>query len=312
MIISASYKTDIPTFYGEWFVRRLRAGFCKMLNPYNRRAIHVSLSREDVDGFVFWTKNIGPFIPHLSEVQSRNFPFIIQHTINGYPRELEKAVVNAERSVENLKRVAETYGAATCVWRYDTIIISSLTPVDFHLRRFEELAKSLSGVTDEVVISFVHAYAKTLRNMEAAAEEHGFIWTDPSLEEKKSLATKLAGIAREHGMQLTICSQREYLVEGAGDARCVDAQRLERVGGGRIRASLKGNRKECGCFASRDIGEYDTCPHGCVYCYAVRTHELAQRRFKQHNPDSEFLFEPEFTVSQEPAADTDQLGLFGS
>jgi hypothetical protein len=311
MIISASYKTDIPTFYGEWFVRRLGAGYCKTVNPYNRRVIRVSLAREDVDGFVFWTKNVGPFLKHLREVHTRGYPFVIQHTVNGYPRELEAAVVNADRSVEHLKQIAETYGSAVCVWRYDTIIISSLTTVDFHLRRFEFLAKALEGVTDEVVVSFVHLYAKTLRNMENAAKEHGFAWTDPSLDEKHNLVTKLVEIARGHGMQLTICSQREYIVEGAADARCVDAVRLERIGGQRIRATLRGNRKECGCFASRDIGEYDTCPHGCVYCYAVRNHELARGRFKQHKPDSELLFEPDFPVTEKPATDTDQLGLFG-
>jgi hypothetical protein len=310
MIISVSYKTDIPTFYGEWFVRRLHAGYCKMVNPYNRQAMRVSLAREDVDGFIFWTKNVGPFFNHLGKVHSQGYPFVIQHTINGYPREFEKAVVNADRSVEHLKRIADTYGSAVCVWRYDTIIISSLTSVEYHLRRFEKLATALGGVTDEVVISFVHFYAKTLRHMEDAANEHGFTWSDPSLEEKRSLAKQLAEIARGHGMQLNICSQREYLVEGSGDARCVDVVRLERVGGKRIRADLRGNRKECGCFASRDIGEYDTCPHGCVYCYAVRNPELAQARFKKHNPDSEFLFEPDFPVKEKPLVADDQFGLF--
>jgi hypothetical protein len=310
MIISASYKTDIPTFYGEWFTRRLQAGYCKMVNPYNRQAIRVSLAREDVDGFIFWTKNVGPFTKPLDVVHSRGYPFVIQHTINGYPREFEKAVVNADRSVEYLKRIADTYGSAVCVWRYDTIIISSLTPVEYHLRRFEELAKALEGVTDEVVISFVHFYAKTLRHMDDAAKEHCFTWNDPSLDEKRSLVTSLAEIARRYGIQLNICSQREYLVEGSGDARCVDVVRLERVAGKRIRADLRGNRKECGCFASRDIGEYDTCPHGCVYCYAVRNNELAQARFKKHNPDSEFLFEPEFPVKEKPVFADDQYGLF--
>jgi hypothetical protein len=312
MIISASYKTDIPTFYGEWFVRRLRAGFCKMVNPYNRHAIRVSLARENVDGFIFWTKNVGPFLKHLDAVHLQGFPFVIQHTINGYPRELEKAVVNADRSVEHLKRIAETYGSAVCVWRYDTIIISSLTPIEYHLRRFEELAGALKGVTDEVVISFVHFYAKTLRHMNDAAQENTFTWSDPSLDDKRNLAKKLAEIALRYGMQLNICSQREYLVKGAGDARCIDVVRLERVGGKRIRADLRGNRKECGCFASRDIGEYDTCPHGCVYCYAVRNPELAQARFKKHNPDSDFLFEPDFLVKEKPVVKDDQFGLFDS
>jgi DNA repair photolyase len=55
---------------------------------------------------------------------------------------------------------------------------------------------------------------------------------------------------------------------------------------------VKGNRPECACHESRDIGEYDTCPHGCVYCYAVRTRALARRRFQQHDPEGEFLCTP--------------------
>jgi hypothetical protein len=69
MIISASYKTDIPTFYGEWFKNRLDAGYCRMVNPYNRRAHRVSLERDAVDGFVFLTKNLGPFLDKLAFVK---------------------------------------------------------------------------------------------------------------------------------------------------------------------------------------------------------------------------------------------------
>jgi hypothetical protein len=100
VIISASYKTDIPTFYGEWFMHRLRAGYCKVVNPYGRQVYRVALDRPAVDGFVFWTKNVAPFLKHLPEVSERGFPFVVQHTINGYPRQLETAVVDVERSVE--------------------------------------------------------------------------------------------------------------------------------------------------------------------------------------------------------------------
>jgi hypothetical protein len=93
-------------------------------------------------------------------------------------------------------------------------------------------------------------------------------------------------------MLLAVCSQRDLLVEGAADAKCVDAHRLEELAGASVRARLKGNRKDCGCYESRDIGDYDTCPHGCVYCYAVQNRELALERFRKHDPDSEFLFAP--------------------
>lgn len=299
MIISASYKTDIPTFYGTWFMNRLRAGYCKMINPHNRTAYRVSLDPADVAGVVFWTKNLGPFLRYLPEVRAR-LPFIVQYTINGYPRALEYAVVDAKRSVDHVRRVNEEFGQRACVWRYDTIVVSTETPIDFHLRNFESLAAALQGVVDEVVISFVQLYRKTLRNMNWAASEFGFSWQDPSDDEKRRLTADLVAVAASHGMRLSICSQRNLIVPGASDARCVDADRLGDVAGHRIGVALRGNRKECGCFASRDIGEYDTCPHGCVYCYAVQNRELAQRRYREHRPDSEFLFEPTGDVAEAP------------
>jgi hypothetical protein len=290
MIISASYKTDIPTFYGDWFINRLRAGYCKTVNPYNRRVVRVSLLPDDVEGIVFWTKNVGPFMRYLSEIRNLGFPFILQHTINGYPRDLEQAVVDAPRAVEHLRRVAETFGPRVSVWRYDTIVNTSLTPRGFHIETFARLAKALEGATDEVVVSFAHLYSKTQRNMRRAAAEHGFSWSDPPDEWKQALASELAGLAAAHKMQLTVCSQPRYIASGCAEARCVDATRLTDVGGRTLKACLKGNRKECGCFESRDIGEYDTCPHGCVYCYAVHNQELAKARYKQHDPLGESLF----------------------
>lgn len=311
MIISASYKTDIPTFFGDWFVNRLRAGYCKTLNPYNQRIQRVSLDSKDVNGFVFWTKNVGPFLKHLAEVRRLGFPFLVQHTINAYPRVLEQAVVDAEKSVEHVCRIAEEYGPRVCVWRYDTVIHSSVTPREFHLETFSRLARSMAGATDEVVISFAQLYQKTLRNMNRTAAEHGFTWSDPSDDWKRSLVTDLSAIAAAHGIRLTVCSQPQLLVASAGEARCVDAERLNEVGGTSFRCKLKGNRKECGCYEARDIGEYDTCPHGCVYCYAVRDRQLALDRYRKHDPNSEFLFPPppEATEAESPTQRI-QLSLF--
>jgi len=90
---------------------------------------------------------------------------------------------------------------------------------------------------------------------------------------------------------------------------CIDAERLERVSGNRIvyKTVQKGNRKECGCFASRDIGEYDTCPHGCVYCYAVQHRDLSLERYKAHDPTSEFLFPPRHYIPDEDEENVSQL-----
>lgn len=292
MIISASYKTDIPAFYGDWFMTRLGAGYCHVVNPYNGRQSAVSLRREDVDGFVFWTKNLGPFLPHLPVIRTAGFPFVIQYTINGYPRELESNVIDARRSIDYLRRMRDDFGPRTAVWRYDPIVVSSLTPLDFHVANFERLAGAMDGVVDEVVISFMHVYQKTQRNLESASRTHDFTWRTPPDAEKVQLTGTLAAIAAAHGMALSICSQPAYLQPGVQAARCIDARRLEDVAGVRIAAKVKGNREACGCFESRDIGEYDTCPHGCVYCYAVRRPSLAKSRYAAHDPSGEFLFRP--------------------
>jgi Domain of unknown function (DUF1848) len=308
VIISASYKTDIPAFYGGWFVKRLRAGYCKMVNPYNhaqRRT--VPLAQPDVDGFVFWTKNVGPFVNALSEVAERGYPFVVQHTINGYPRALESRVVDARRSAEHMRMIAGSYGLRAAVWRYDPIVFSSLTPVEFHKRNFASLARQLAGTTDEVVVSFMQVYKKTGHNMNRVAA-HGFEWRDPVAEVKRNLLSELVGIANAYNMRLTLCTQPDLLVAGASESRCVDAQRLIDIAGRPFRAQLRGMRQGCGCFESIDIGDYDTCPHGCVYCYAVRDRNLALARFQAHDPNGEYLFPISPAASPQKGK---QLRLYG-
>lgn len=275
-------------------MKRLNAGYCMVHNPYNHQVYRVSLLREQVDGFVFWTKNVAPMLDKLPELKQRGYPFIVQYTINNYPRALEVSVVDATRSVEHLRQIARDYGSRVAVWRYDTIIFSSVfgeaNPADFHRRNFAELAHALDGATDEVVISFAQIYKKTLRNMQAAARAHHFTWDDPDDATKKNLVADLTAIARSHRMQLTVCAQVTYTVSGAQPAHCIDARRLADVAGKSFRIPVKGNRPECMCYLSRDIGAYDTCPHGCVYCYAVQHRRLARQRYRLHHPDSEFLF----------------------
>jgi hypothetical protein len=292
MIISASYRTDIPAFYGDWFLARLDAGYCQTVNPYGRQIHTVRLDRESVSGFVFWTKNLGPFRGTLNEVRKRGFPFVVQYTINGYPRELETSVTDSARAVGHMHDLASTYGPRVAVWRYDPVVSTSLTPPDWHVDNFTRLARQLAGATDEAVISLAHIYRKTRSNMETASQRHGFHWDDPSDGEKQELVGRLAAIAADHGMRLTLCSQDAYLVTGAAPAQCVDAERLSDVAGCPVAARRKGNRPGCMCSESRDIGEYDTCPHGCVYCYAVRTPSLARSRHRAHDPGNPFLSPP--------------------
>ncbi len=275
MIISASYKTDIPAFYGDWFLGRLAAGGCWVTNPWNGRRFWVSLAAEDVSGFVFWTKNLRPFFGALEAVTA---PFVVQYTVTGYPTALEPAVVAPGRAVADIADVAARFGPGRAVWRYDPILVSDLTPPDWHRETFAGLAENLAGLVDEVVVSFAHGYAKTKRNLAAVLGAHG--WRDPALAEKKALIDELTAIAATHGMALTVCAQPEV---GGVAARCIDATRLD------VTAPVKGNRDGCLCSQSRDIGAYDTCPHGCVYCYAVSRQSTAKRRYRAHDRNAAVL-----------------------
>ncbi len=297
MIVSASYRTDIPAFYGDWFRRRLAAGHCQVANPYGGPPSTVALSPDALDGFVFWTRNAAPFTKALAEVAEHGIPFVVQYTITGYPRALEPSVTNSKRSIETLRMLADRYGRRACIWRYDPVLLTSLTPPAWHRETFARLAAALAGAVDEVVLSFAQIYAKTSRNTAHAAARHGFTWEDPVAPVKQNLLAELAAIAADHGLVPTLCAQPDLPVSGLTPARCIDAARLSDVAGRPIAAKTKGNRPGCLCAESRDIGAYDTCPHGCVYCYAVRAPAAAKRAYRAHDPTADALAPPLVTVA---------------
>lgn len=299
MIVSASYRSDIPAFYAEWFRNRFRAGHCRVVNPYGGGAYTVSL-RDGVDGFVFWTRNAAPFRDALREVRDAGIPFVVQYTLTGYPHPLDPSVPDAQQALATIRALAAEYGPRAVVWRYDPIVVTDLTPAGHHRVTFARLAEGLAGAVDEVVISFASIYRKTARNLGAAARRHGFAWADPEAGEKRALLTDLAGIAAAQGMACTLCSQPDLLVAGVDGARCVDAARLSAVAARPVAARPKGNRPGCLCHESRDIGDYDSCLHGCVYCYAVAARAAARRRWQAHDPNGEFLIPPAQKSMQRP------------
>ncbi|HTT81120.1 MAG TPA: DUF1848 domain-containing protein [Stellaceae bacterium] len=288
MIVSASYRTDIPAFYAAWFRQRLRIGGCRVKNPYGGADYAVSLRPGEVDGFVLWTRNLRPLLGDLDAIR-RIAPFVVQFTVTFYPRCLESSVIAADAAVAQLREVRRRFGPRAAVWRYDPILFADGLDAAAHRANFAALARALAGSVDEVVLSVAHPYRKTRRNLDRAASKHGFAWRDPPPEEKRALLTELAALAHEHGMAAALCSQPDLSAPGLGEARCIDAGRIADIGQRPIRAPTAGNRPGCRCAASRDIGAYDTCPHGCVYCYAVGDRDRAAAHLRHHDPAAESL-----------------------
>lgn len=291
MIVSASRRTDIPAFYSPWLLNRIRAGYCTVYNPFNRKQVtRVSLLPEDVTVMVFWTKNPAPLLPFLEEIKGRGLRFYFQYTLNAYPQALEPHLPSWEQNVASFQQLAGLIGPSRVIWRYDPIVISTVTDYAFHLHNFDSLAQRLQGCTQRVVISIVDAYRKAVSNFRLLAQQGITVQTRLCLEPLAKLITAMAEIAAAHGMEIYSCAEAIDLSPyGVHAGKCIDAQYIRQVFGVTVDDSKdKNQRQQCGCVVSKDIGIYDTCLHGCTYCYAG-TRQGGSKNRQQHSPDSPSL-----------------------
>ena len=289
MIISASRRTDIPAFYPEWLMNRLKAGGCDVANPVNPSQVRrVSLAPEDVDVVVFWTKNPRPLLPHLGEIDRLGLRYMFLFTLNDYPAGLEPDVPGLGERLETFRELSRRLGPDRVVWRYDPIILSHRLGVDAHLAAFARLAEALGGFTRRVIVSFVDFYRKTGRRLEAVALRTGdqFVREPLLLPGVERLVAGLLATAGGRGLEIQSCAEDPALrALGLPPGKCIDDRLIQRVFGlcvsGRKDA---GQRPLCGCVESRDIGAPDSCGHGCEYCYSTRDPVAARERRRRHDP----------------------------
>lgn len=284
MILSVSRRTDIPAFYSEWFFNRLKEGFVYVRNPMNIHQVSkIVLSPEVIDCIVFWSKNPRPMLNRLDEL--KDYMYYFQFTINPYDKGLELGVPRKDGIINTFKELSEKIGPRRVIWRYDPILLTDSMDEDYHVRYFEEIAKRLAGYTDTCIISFVDLYKKTLRNLQGTSTR------EPSLKETEELATKMAAIANRYGFSIQTCAEKIALeTVGIKHGKCIDDALIEELLGVKLIVGKDPNqRKECGCVQSIDIGEYNTCAHGCKYCYANFKDGVVVRNRLAHDPLSPLL-----------------------
>lgn len=313
MILSVSRRTDIPACYPDWFMRRLREGYAMVRSPFNLRQVsRVSLSREAVDCIVFWTKNPAPMLPHLPEIARMGYPCLFQVTLNPYGTDVERALPPLHARVEAMRTLAGFLGPERVTWRYDPILLSADCTVDWHVRQFAALAQALEGCTERCVISFLDVYDKIRRRL----REQGL--RAPEEAEVRQIARALAQAAASHGMAIQTCAEHYDLSDlGVEHGTCIDGQVISRILGKPLKLRRDaGQRSACGCVASVDVGAYNTCGNGCVYCYANFSPETTARQMAAHCPDSPLLtgqIVPEDRVTERAMptclADEEQLSL---
>lgn len=273
MILSVSRRTDIPNYYSEWFLNRIKEGYLYVRNPMNAHQVsRISLSPEVVDCIVFWTKNPEPMLERLDELSGYTYYF--QFTLTGYGTDIEPHVPHKrKRMLPVFRRLSEKIGKERVIWRYDPIIFTDTYTPAYHVKAFGQIARELRGFTEQCVISFVDLYAKNRTGMKAL---HPFF---PKRQELLSFAGELARIAVGNDMGIATCAEEADLsLCGIGHGCCIDRALIERLTGCRLHAGKdKNQRKECGCIESIEVGTYNTCKNGCVYCYANESPERVEK-----------------------------------
>jgi len=289
-IISASRRTDIQAFYSEWLMNRLRAGFCLVANPMNHGQVsRISLLRRDVDAIVFWTKDPRPLLQHLPEIDAMGYRYYFQFTLNAYPRELEPYAPSLHEAVDAFASLSEMIGPQRCLWRYDPIILTSLTDTDYHRSRLDYLFAQLCSHTSRLTVSVVDFYHKTEKRLkQLASRDVHLLPSSENLEVYFPVLRHAAELAKGHGVEIVSCAESEAVASlGIKPGKCIDDAVMVRAFGITVPTRKDpAQRDECGCIVSRDIGAYDTCLHGCEYCYATTGILAARRRHAQHDPNS--------------------------
>ncbi len=289
-IISASRRTDIPAFYSDWLLKRLDEGIVQYKNPFSGKLYTVPVSPQDVLAIVFWSKNYVPFLRHMDYLD-RHYRFYFHFSITGVPKSLELWTPSYHQAVETFKRLADRYSPHHMIWRFDPIILSNHTPMEYYMEKFEELSRLLEGYTRRCYFSFVQVYYKKVQRQFATLEREGEIrFAEESLEEHKQLLNFMEGLAEKRKITLYACCQDQYVYSNIQEAKCIDKTLLEQLFPDTDFAVKKApTRKACGCYKSVDIGAYDTCPHGCLYCYANVNHDKSRANFENHDPNGILL-----------------------
>ncbi|RRR66031.1 MAG: DUF1848 family protein [Candidatus Viridilinea halotolerans] len=288
-VISVSRRSDIPALHAAWLRGRIAAGWVAYANPYNRRPIVVSLAPDAVRALVFWTRNPHPLIALLPELEARYARRHYLHlTVTGMDRRIEERTPAVAAAVAAAATLAERYGPDYVWWRFDPILVSAGTPVEEVLDRFGRLCRLLQGVTTRCTVSFLDGYRSALANLAQAG-----IVPDPAYFSGASdptrqvqMLTRLHAIASAHGIALQTCTEDAVgaAVPGVVASRCIDPVVIERIAPGFPLPSSP-SRPGCGCAVSADIGTYDSCSHGCRYCYATRSPSVGRANAQRYRAD---------------------------
>lgn len=287
-ILSASRRTDIPAFYSEWFMSRIREGRAEFKHPYSQERISIEIKPETVPAIVFWSKNFAPMIDCLDELEDKGFRrYLVHYTITGLGEFFEPGAPGTVEAVETLKKLSDRIGPDRVLWRFDPMVITKRITVEKTLDRFAGLCDELRGQVKKCYTSIMAPYRKISTRVAKYEDEHKDTIAGPGPDEFAGFASSLAEISSEAAITVHACCTSELIGFGVMPSRCVDAGLISKLWPDlNLVPDPAPTRKACGCHRSIDIGAYDTCPHRCIYCYANYRDAIITEHHSSHRPQN--------------------------
>ena len=245
----------------------------------------ISLSPDVVDCIVFWSKDPANMLDKLPLLDDMGYKCYFQFTLTPYGKDIERNLRDKSLIIETFIQLSETIGKDRVLWRYDPIILNDTLTIDYHQEMFDDICRQLCIYTNVCTISFVDMYSKLDRAIK------GNIIREITELEMNQIAAVFSEIANKYSLELRACSEKiDLLSYGILPASCIDKRTIEKICGYTIDAKSDTNQRiGCGCMQSIDIGVYNKCKNGCIYCYANYSDTSVENNCAEHNPYSEIL-----------------------
>ncbi len=290
LIVSASRSTDIPAFYSEWLIKALKRGYCRWKNPFNGKFQYVSFKK--MKHIVFWSKNPAPIIPYIKYLDESNYSYYFQFTLNDYPSNIEPNLPPLSERIATFKLLSQLIGRERVIWRCDPLLLTEQNNIEGLLDKIYSLGNNLYKYTNKLVFSY--ADINEYRNVHASLIRKNIMHVDFDVEKMLIIARSMKRFNQEWKIEIATCCEKINLDQfGIAHNKCIDDGLILQLTKDKELISFlskyrndpchgdlfstvslnnalkdKGQRKECGCIVSKDIGQYNTCSHLCAYCYA--------------------------------------------
>lgn len=280
MILFASGRTDIPAFYSNWFINRVKAGFVDVRNPFNQNLVS-RIYFSDVDLIMFCSKNP---LPMINKLDILNVPVLFHVTITSYGKDVEPNIPDKRLIIEGVKKLSLVLGIDNVVVRYDPIFLSDKYNVDYHIKAFDKLCKNLNGYVNKIIVSFMDEY-KNVRSNKNILKYRAF-----TREDYKKIGEAFSKSAMDNGMSVQTCFEDEDLTQyGFVKGECLSHELAYILTGKKFKSSNVRKERKCECVQMVDIGDYNSCMHMCKYCYANYDEKAVSSNFERHDDNSSLL-----------------------